>query len=114
MTAQITIRRLDGVWTVRAGGAVLAETRDAIELREGRLPPVVYFPRQDVAMAFLDRTDRVTRCPHKGEASYYSIVTRSATLENVAWSYENPLPQVAAIRDRLAFAAGDRVTVERI
>lgn len=114
MTAKIIIRKLDGVWTVRSGGAVLAETRDAIELCEDNLPPVVYFPRQDVAMAFLDRTDKVTHCPHKGEANYYSIVNKSATLENAVWTYEDPLPQVAEIKDRLAFVTGDNVTVERI
>lgn len=114
MAAHITLRKLDGIWTVRSGGAVLAETRDALELSEGELPPVVYFPRQDVAMAFLDRTDKTTHCPHKGDANYYSIVNKSATLENAVWTYENPLADVADIKDRLAFYTGDSVTVERI
>lgn len=114
MAAKITIRRLDGVWTVRSGGAVLAETRDALELSEDALPPVVYFPRQDVAMAMLDRTDKVTHCPWKGDANYYSIVNKSATLENAVWTYEAPKPEVAEIKGRLAFYTGANVTVERV
>lgn len=113
MAGEISIRRLDGVWTVRTGGAVLAETRNALELREGDMPPVVYFPREDVAMAMLDRSRKVTRCPHKGDASYFTIVNRSGRLEDAAWSYEAPLEAVAAIRGHLAFDTGDAVTVER-
>ena len=71
MTKHIAIRPADGTWVVRAGGAVIGESSDALELTEGDYPFVIYFPRDDVAMAFLDRTDRKTVCPHKGEASYY-------------------------------------------
>ena len=67
--SDIRIRKAEGTWTVRAGGAVLAESRDALELSEGDYPFVIYFPREDVAMAFLDRTDHATHCPKKGDAS---------------------------------------------
>jgi uncharacterized protein (DUF427 family) len=99
---------------VRAGGAVLGESVNALELVEGDYPPVIYFPRGDIAMAFLDATDHSTHCPHKGDASYYSVVTKSTTLENVAWSYENPKEEVARIKDHLAFYSNDTVTVEQL
>jgi uncharacterized protein (DUF427 family) len=113
MSEPIRIVRVPGTWVVRADGAVLAETSAALELTEGRYPPVLYFPRGDVAMAMLDRSGTRTHCPHKGDATYYSIVTGSGTLTDAVWSYETPLPEVAAIAGHLAFYP-DRVTIERV
>ncbi|MEM6890832.1 MAG: DUF427 domain-containing protein [Pseudomonadota bacterium] len=114
MVKHITIRRAEGTWTVRAGGAVLGESGDALELLEGDYPPVIYFPRGDIATAFLDPTDKSTHCPHKGDASYFSVVTKSTTLENVAWSYEDPVADVARIKEHIAFYTDGDVTVEEI
>lgn len=114
MADHIKIRQADGVWTVRSGGAVLGESRNALELSEGDYAPVIYFPRDDIAMAMLDRTEKTTHCPHKGDASYFSIVNKSATIPNAVWSYEAPHEAVAAIKDHLAFYASDDVTVERV
>ncbi|WP_102226452.1 DUF427 domain-containing protein [Acidimangrovimonas sediminis] len=109
----ITIVKAPGTWVVRAGGAILGETKEALELTEGSYPPVIYFPRTDIAMAFLDSSDTVTTCPKKGAASYYSIVTKSTTIKDAAWSYEDPIEGVERIRGHLAFYP-DRATVERI
>lgn len=114
MADHITIRKAEGIWSVRAGGAVLGESADALELKEGDYPPVIYFPRGDIAMAFLDRTEKSTHCPHKGDASYFSVVTKSTTLTDVAWSYETPKDGVARIKDHLAFYTNGEVTVEQI
>ena len=114
MASDITITKADGTWVVRAGGAVLGESSNALELSEGEMPPVIYFPREDIAMAFLDRTDHSTHCPKKGDASYYSIVTKSTTLENAAWSYEDPNEAVAAIKGYLAFYPSETVKIEQI
>ena len=112
MADHIKIRKASGTWSVRAGGAVLGETKNALELSEGDYAPVIYFPRQDVAMAFLDQTEKSTHCPHKGDATYFSVVTKSTTLENAVWSYEAPTTGVEAIKDHLAFHAGETITVE--
>jgi uncharacterized protein (DUF427 family) len=114
MNKPISIRKAQGNWTVRAGGAVLGESANALELCEGNYDPVIYFPRDDIAMAFLDNSDHSTQCPHKGDASYFSIVTKSQTIANAAWSYENPLKDAARIRDHIAFSKSDLVTVERV
>ena len=114
MASDITITRAEGTWVVRAGGAVLGESANALELHEGDMPPVIYFPRDDIAMAFLDRTDHSTHCPKKGDAAYYSIVTKSTTLENAAWSYEDPKTDAARIKGHLAFYKSDTVAVEQL
>jgi uncharacterized protein (DUF427 family) len=114
MSRHISIRKAPGKWTVRAGGAVLVESANALELSEGDYPPVIYFPRSDIAMAFLDKTTHSTHCPHKGDASYFSIVTKSTTIPNAAWSYETPKDGVSEISGNLAFYQTDAVTVERI
>ena len=111
---EITIQKAPGKWTVRSGGAILGETSNALELNEGDLDPVIYFPRSDIAMAFLDQTDKVTHCPHKGDATHFSIVNKSSVTENAAWSYEDPIPVVAEIKGYLAFYPQESVKVEQI
>ncbi|WP_220799485.1 DUF427 domain-containing protein [Roseobacter sp. OBYS 0001] len=114
MAQHITIRKADGTWSVRAGGAVLGESSEALELVEGDYPPVIYFPRTDIAMAFLDTSEKSTHCPHKGDASYFSVVTKSTTLKDVVWSYEAPAEAVSRIKGHLAFFTDGDVTVEQI
>ena len=114
MANRITIRPAEGKWSVRAGGAVLGESAAALELDEEGYPPVIYFPRADLAMAFLERTESASHCPWKGDASWFSIVTKSTTIPDAAWSYETPVEGVAAIAGHVAFRESDQVTVERI
>ena len=114
MASHITISKADGTWVVRAGGAVLAESQNALALNEGSYGAVIYFPRDDIAMAFLDASERTSFCPHKGDANYFSIVTKSTTIENAAWSYETPKEGVSEIAGHLAFFDTDKVAVERV
>lgn len=114
MTTDIKIRPADGTWVVRAGGAVLGESSNALELSEGDLPFVIYFPRNDIAMALLDRTDHTTECSKKGTANYYSIMSKSRTYDNAVWTYENPVAAAANIKDYLAFTVQDGVAVEQL
>ncbi|MEM7489621.1 MAG: DUF427 domain-containing protein [Pseudomonadota bacterium] len=112
--AHIEIVDAEGVWTVRTPDGVLVESRGAKELREGSLSPVIYFPRDDVAMALLEPSDTKSHCPHKGDASYFSYVGQSERIADVAWSYEDVTqPDAKAIEGHLAFY-GDKVAVERI
>lgn len=109
----INTRTAPGTWVVRAVGAVIGESSNAIELTEGGHPPVIYFPRSDIAMALLERTDKSTHCPWKGDAAYYTISGKSVDIADAAWSYENPKDGVEAIAGHLAFFT-DKVTVEKI
>jgi len=85
------------------GGFIVAETTNALTLREATLPPVQYIPRRDVNMDLLERTQNQTHCPYKGDASYFTVTAGGLVRENAVWSYENPFPAVAAIREHLAF-----------
>ncbi|WP_171102599.1 MULTISPECIES: DUF427 domain-containing protein [unclassified Ruegeria] len=114
MTDKITIRKATGKWSVRSGGAILGETLHALELLEGDHDPVIYFPRVDIAMAFLDQTDKTSQCSTKGTATHYSIVNKSSVTENAAWSYEDPSDAVSEIKGYLAFYPSDSVKVEQL
>ena len=114
MAEHITIRKAPGRWSVRAGGAVLGETDNALELVENGYAPVIYFPRNDIGMVFLDPSTKTSHCPHKGDASYFSVVTKSTTLKDAAWSYEVPLEGAERIAGHLAFYVGEAIKVEQI
>jgi uncharacterized protein (DUF427 family) len=92
-------------------GHEIADSGDALVLREGSYPPVLYFPRKDVEMAVLARTDLDTYCPYKGHASYFTIRRDGVIAENAVWSYETPHPGMTAIAERLAFYPS-AVTIE--
>jgi uncharacterized protein (DUF427 family) len=88
---------------VRVGEKVIADTREALTLREAGHPPVQYIPRRDVDMAALARSALATWCPYKGEASYYSIPAGGERSLNAVWTYETPFPAMAQIKDYVAF-----------
>ncbi len=113
MADHIKIRPATGTWVVRAAGAVIGESKNALELTEGDYPPVIYFPRGDLAMAFLDQTDMSSKCPYKGEANYFTIVAKSGPIANAAWSYEDPIEAVAEIKGHIAFHNA-KVAVEQV
>jgi uncharacterized protein (DUF427 family) len=88
---------------VTLAGQVVADTREALTLREASYPAVQYVPRKDVDMTLLVRTNHQTYCPYKGDASYYTIPAGGARSTNAVWTYEHPYDAVTAIRDHLAF-----------
>jgi uncharacterized protein (DUF427 family) len=113
MADHIKIRPATGTWVVRAGGAVIGESDRALELAEGDYTPVIYFPRDDIAMAFLEPSETASTCPHKGEARYFTIEVKSGPLKDAAWSYEAPRNAVADIAGYIAFYTST-VAVEQV
>ena len=99
----ITIERSSDRVVVKVAGRVVAETRDALTLREAGYPPVHYIPRKDVDMALLQRTDHFTYCPYKGDCAYFSIPLGGERSTNAVWTYEAPYAAVVSIKDHLAF-----------
>jgi uncharacterized protein (DUF427 family) len=98
---------------VTAGDILIAETSKALTLKEAKYPAVQYVPREDANMALLERTDRTTHCPYKGDASYYSVKAGGQTLDNAIWTYETPFPAMAEISGHLAFYP-DKVKIEEV
>lgn len=98
---------------VTAGDIVIAESAKALTLKEAKYPAVQYVPREDANMALLERTDRTTHCPYKGDASYYSIKADGKTLDNAIWTYETPFPAMTEISGHLAFYP-DKVKIEEV
>jgi uncharacterized protein (DUF427 family) len=88
---------------VKVGGKVIADTSDALTLREASYPAVQYVPRRDVDMAALTRSEHTTYCPYKGDASYYSIPAGRDRSLNAVWTYETPFEAMAQIKDYIAF-----------
>ncbi len=99
----ITIERSPARVVVSVAGRVVADTRDALTLREASYPPVLYIPRRDVDMSLLQRTEHATYCPYKGDCAYYSIPIGGDRAANAVWTYEQPYAAVAAIKDHVAF-----------
>jgi uncharacterized protein (DUF427 family) len=88
-------------------GAVIAESEETVRVEETGYEPVHYFPEKDVRRGLLHPTAHKTRCPFKGEASYWTVevsatggVTRS---ENAVWGYPTPYDEVAELAGRYAF-----------
>jgi uncharacterized protein (DUF427 family) len=98
----IQIRPAGGRVRVMFNGELIAESGEALVLEEGKYQPVYYVPRKDVKMERLIRTSHTSHCPHKGDATYYSV-SNGRTAHNAVWSYEQPIEQVQAIKDHLAF-----------
>src|SRR5471030_3548918 len=99
----ITIEPNPARITIAIGDRVIADTREALTLREASYPAVQYIPRKDVDMSLLERTGHATCCPYKGECAYYSIPIGGARSANAVWTYEEPFAAVVEIKDHLAF-----------
>jgi len=84
-------------------GTTIAESTNIKLLHETGSQPTFYFPLADVAQEFLEATDHHTRCPFKGNASYYSITVDGETKENAAWTYPNPKKECPPIDGYVAF-----------
>ena len=88
---------------VRVNGEVVAETQRPKVLFETGLPPRYYIPPEDVREDVLVGSEKTTRCPYKGTASYWSVETGSERAEDLVWYYPEPIPEAAKIKGHLAF-----------
>ncbi|WP_436775318.1 DUF427 domain-containing protein [Yinghuangia sp. YIM S09857] len=97
--------------TVAIGGRVVAESRRPVLVHETGMPVRYYLPPEDVAMDALEPTDTRTHCPFKGDASYWSYRDEAGHVtSDVAWAYQEPLAEVAAIKGHLCFY-GDKADI---
>jgi uncharacterized protein (DUF427 family) len=109
----ITLEPAKNRWRAHFAGHVIADSANAVILREKDYPARVYFPREDVAMEYMSRTERRTHCPYKGDAAYYTILMDGEFAENALWTYEEPFPAMAGIADMVSFYP-DKVEVYEV
>ena len=89
---------------VVVGGQTVALTRRAQFLFETGLPVRYYVPREDVRMDLLQPSPMKTACAYKGPTSWYwQAQAADGSVQDIAWCYENPAPEVGAIAGRIAF-----------
>lgn len=89
---------------IESGGRVIAETNRAYRVLETSHPPVYYFPPEDIDRSLLQpAADKASHCEFKGRAVYWNLVIGDQVSPAVAWSYPDPRPAFAEIRDYLAF-----------
>lgn len=103
----ITVERAGHRVTLTAGGSVLAETEDALILREGSYKPCYYIPKSAVPDGVLQPATKVTHCPYKGDATHWQATLADGTaVDPVAWSYETPIDGMGSIAGYLGFYTG--------
>ncbi len=100
----ITTETAAGNITLIVNGHSLVDSNNAVILREGSYPAVVYVPREEVTMDRFTKTDKVTHCPHKGDASHWAVDLGETRVEVAAWSYEDPdKPAAEPVRGYFGF-----------
>jgi uncharacterized protein (DUF427 family) len=100
--------RVDSVRTsrrlrVEVGGVQLVDTKDTVGVYETSLEPRLYVSRDHVRMELLRPSRTTTYCPYKGTATYWDAVVAEEVFSDVAWSYDEPLPESIPIRAMLCF-----------
>jgi uncharacterized protein (DUF427 family) len=99
----ISIERNPARVVVSVAGRVVADTRNALTLREAAYPAVQYIPAEDVDFSQLEWTNYSTYCPYKGDCNYYSVPAGGKKSVNAVWSYEHPFAAVVQIKGHVAF-----------
>ncbi|MFQ5764410.1 MAG: DUF427 domain-containing protein [Rhodospirillales bacterium] len=100
---RVTVEDHPGRHRVLFNGEVVADSERTLLITETGHGRVHYFPRADVRMDLMRQSRRHTRCPFKGEASYWHLEAGGEMAADAVWAYPDPYDEVAAIRDFVAF-----------
>ncbi|SHJ98251.1 adenylate/guanylate cyclase [Shimia gijangensis] len=108
----IRVEPLEGIVRAWNGDTLIAESTRAQVMYETRLPPAIYFPREDVLADLSDPTDLKTFCPFKGTARYRNMLVNGETVTNAVWGYDNPLPESRNIDGHIGFMPGATTRID--
>jgi uncharacterized protein (DUF427 family) len=100
---QVREERFQQPVEVEVEGVVIAHSTDVIKVDEDKHPARYYFPRSDVRMDKLERSEGTTECPFKGTANYFDLNLGERSLKNAVWTYEAPYDEHRQLQNRLAF-----------
>lgn len=92
--------------TATVNGTELARSSQALKLKEvgyDIYDPVIYFPREDVNMERLQKNEKSTHCPLKGDTEYFNALTDQGTVDNAAWSYDRAIEIAKEIENYIGF-----------
>jgi uncharacterized protein (DUF427 family) len=86
----------------------VADSTAALRCEETGHAAVHYLPAKDVRLDLMRPTEHHTRCPYKGEASYWTIEIPGANgsvqrSENAVWAYPAPYDEVPGFAGYYAF-----------
>lgn len=99
----ITIEHSPSRVVVKFGGVVVADTKDAVTLKQPSSPTRFVIPTKDVKMDMLERSEKTSYCPYKGDVSYFNLKSGDANSANAAFAFEAPHAAVAELKDRVGF-----------
>jgi len=91
----------DQLVEVKVGSEIIARSKLSKRVLETASPPTVYIPPCDIHFESLQRVRGSSFCEWKGEAGYWALANSSGSA--IGWSYPNPTPAFADIRDWLCF-----------
>lgn len=111
MTETRTLEPATGTWVVRVGGAVLGETTRALQVTDADGASVIYFPKDDIGMAFLEP---MPASDTASDIQYFSIMSKSKTYTQAAWLLDAQAIGADIDQDYLAFDVQDGVAVEQV
>ena len=98
----VEINKADGIVGITLGDELIAQTSDALILKENTYANAYYLPKSTLPESMLQPSDHTTYCPFKGEASYYHLSYNGQVYENAIWCYASPFDEALKIKDHIA------------
>lgn len=82
----------------KKGSHWIVNSKNGLLVNEAGRLSVYYFPIEEVDFTYLKKSDHQSYVAHKGEASYWDLVTEEGVIRNAVWGYENPEPESAKLK----------------